>query len=108
MYLVMAYPITSKIWWEWMSRVWRTFPINVNVPTNAKSVIGEISNKDNFANHAWNECYINGKWISEDVTWDAGHVDNSNKFTFNYSNKYFNPDETDFEKDHYKRFEEDY
>lgn len=57
----------------------------------------------NKANHAWNEVLVNGKWIIEDTTWDAGVVNFSTQtFKFKLSNKYFNPVPAKFALDHYK------
>jgi hypothetical protein len=53
------------------------------------------------ANHAWNEVLIDGKWMIQDTTWDAGFVDfASKKFTFKLQQKYFNPDPAKFALDH--------
>lgn len=54
-------------------------------------------------NHAWNEIYVDGKWIIEDTTWDAGYVDfSAQTFTFKLKEQYFNPTLEEFEKDHHK------
>ncbi len=57
--------------------------------------------------HAWNEAYIDGTWIAEDTTWDAGAIDSySKKFHFKLSHKYFNPNMSKFTDDHLKTSEE--
>jgi Uncharacterized protein involved in cytokinesis, contains TGc (transglutaminase/protease-like) domain len=39
-------------------------------------------------NHAWNEVFVDGRWLAMDVTWDAGFVKN-NQFVQSFSRKYF-------------------
>lgn len=52
-------------------------------------------------NHAWNEMLVDGKWIIQDTTWDAGYIDFRTKtFTFKLQQKYFNPDPVIFAEDH--------
>ena len=65
----------------------------------------DVVSKDN--GHAWNETYIDGKWIIQDTTWDAGGVDiSTNKFQFELTHKYFNPSPSTFKLDHTKTSEE--
>ncbi|MTV47717.1 hypothetical protein GJ688_01810 [Heliobacillus mobilis] len=59
-------------------------------------------------NHAWNEVYVNGKWIIEDPTWDAGYVTPDKKFVFSLRDTYFGPDPKEFAKDHLKLTEVEY
>lgn len=49
--------------------------------------------------HAWVEALVDGTWITMDPTWGAGYVQN-NQFTASYSDKYFDPNLSDFEKTH--------
>ena len=43
-------------------------------------------------NHAWNEVFVQDRWIIEDVTWDAGAIDlHSGEWHFRLSDKYFDP-----------------
>lgn len=49
--------------------------------------------------HAWNEAYVNGKWINIDTTWDAGYIRN-NAFVSEPSFKYFNTSPEVFNKTH--------
>jgi len=49
--------------------------------------------------HAWVEANLDGSWITMDPTWGAGYVQN-NRFTAHYSDSYFDPNLTDFEKTH--------
>jgi hypothetical protein len=52
-------------------------------------------------NHAWNEMLIDGRWVIQDSTWDAGSVDFTRKtFTFMPRKKYFDPDPAVFALDH--------
>jgi transglutaminase-like putative cysteine protease len=62
---------------------------------------GETWAKSKGSDHAWNETYIDGKWIIQDATWDAGYVNFTKKtFTFKLGHTYFNPKESVFAKDH--------
>jgi len=52
-------------------------------------------------NHAWNEVFVDGRWVVMDTTWDAGYVDYyTGKFNFRYSTRYFDPSEEAFAVDH--------
>lgn len=54
-------------------------------------------------NHAWNEAYINGRWIIIDTTWDSDNMFEAGKFSeFNglYSYKYFDSTLESFSTDH--------
>ncbi len=52
-------------------------------------------------NHAWNEMLIDGRWIIQDTTWNAGSVDFRRKtFTFMPRMTYFDPDPAFFDLDH--------
>ncbi|MHB1653631.1 MAG: cell wall-binding repeat-containing protein [Desulfitobacteriaceae bacterium] len=54
------------------------------------------------ANHNWNEVFIDNRWIIEDTTWDAGGIDGSGNFRFQYKDQYFNPSPETFSMDHLK------
>ena len=49
--------------------------------------------------HAWNESFVDGKWISIDTTWDAGFIRN-NAFVSSPTSKYFNPEASVFAATH--------
>lgn len=54
-------------------------------------------------NHAWVEAYVDGKWIIQDPTWDAGYLDAKTKgFKFSYSEKFYDPSPSEFAKTHRK------
>lgn len=54
-------------------------------------------------NHAWNEVYLDGKWLVQDATWDAGGILlETQRFYFQYTRKYLFPDEITFSVDHKK------
>ncbi|QGG48046.1 hypothetical protein FTV88_1948 [Heliorestis convoluta] len=36
----------------------------------------------NQSNLAWNEVYINGRWVIQDPTWNAGYVTMDGEFVF--------------------------
>lgn len=52
-------------------------------------------------NHAWNEIYVDGRWMVMDTTWDAGSVNfQTRSFTFRLRDKYFDPSPEIFSLDH--------
>jgi hypothetical protein len=54
-----------------------------------------------WSDHAWNEVYADGRWISQDTTWDAGGVNwQTKKFQFSLKEKYFDPKAEAFAVDH--------
>jgi len=54
-------------------------------------------------NHAWNEAFVDGRWVVMDTTWDAGYIDlHTGNFEFRYSTRYFDPGEESFAADHLK------
>ncbi|MGE5415254.1 MAG: transglutaminase domain-containing protein [Acidobacteriota bacterium] len=67
----------------------------------AKVVYGDAASDGNWEsqNHAWNEVYAAGRWVSVDATWDAGYIKGT-KFVFSYSAKYLNPNATTFAGTH--------
>ncbi|QSX06501.1 transglutaminase domain-containing protein [Sedimentibacter sp. zth1] len=42
----------------------------------------ESTEKISDSNHAWNEVFIDGKWIMIDTTWDSGNDYTDNKFNY--------------------------
>lgn len=50
-------------------------------------------------NHAWIEAKIDGHWLIMDPTWGSGYIEND-QFVPKYTEKYFNPDEAEFNKTH--------
>jgi len=82
----------------------------IGIPTKVVGGTAWDSSKkanSNPSGHAWNESYVDGTWIAEDTTWDAGAIDSySKKFHFDLSHKYFNPNMSKFTDDHLKTSEE--
>lgn len=75
----------------------------VGIPT--KKVTGEVRFGNQpwtgKVNHAWNETLIDGRWVIQDTTWDAGAVDFEKKtFVPKPKKKYFDPTPEQFAKDH--------
>ena len=53
--------------------------------------------------HAWNEVYVNNRWVIEDTTWDSGYVNlDTLKFGFHLCSVYFDPSAEVFARDHKK------
>ena len=68
---------------------------------NANASDQGVSSLDSSVNHAWNEVYIDGRWVVMDPTWDSGYLDSESKqFVRNPQRKYFDPHPGDFAKDH--------
>ena len=83
-----------------------TAALNRAIGIKTKIVVGTASNSSGTEGHAWNESFIDGKWVIQDTTWDAGGIDPKTKqFKFRLSHKYFNPTPEVFEKDHTKNGE---
>lgn len=88
-----------------------TAALNRSIGIRSKVISGTADNQylntissDN--GHAWNETYVDGKWIIQDTTWDAGGVDAKTKqFKFSLSHKYFNPEQRLFGQTHTKEKE---
>lgn len=71
---------------------------SVGIP--ARIAVGEAGNdEDGWVGHAWNEVYVEGKWIIMDPTWDAGYI-RGHRFRDALSHEYFNPSIEKFNKDH--------
>ncbi|MDH7576582.1 MAG: transglutaminase domain-containing protein [Bacillota bacterium] len=62
-----------------------------------KAVEGWQGISNGVPNHAWNEVFIGGRWVTMDVTWDAGYL-NGSSFVPAYTRKYFAPDRALYEK----------
>ncbi|KAB2950840.1 transglutaminase domain-containing protein [Heliorestis acidaminivorans] len=62
----------------------------------------------NQSNHAWNEVYIDGRWVVQDPTWNAGYVTMDGEFVFSLNHKYYDPDPLVFSEDHRKLREFEY
>lgn len=83
-----------------------TAALNRAVGIPARLVTGEalpfgVTQWTGRSNHAWNEVLIDGRWVIQDTTWDAGYVDFlSRKFTPSLRQKYFDPTPEEFAKDH--------
>lgn len=84
-----------------------TAALNRAVGIKTKIIHGEAANENSgeYMGHAWNEVYIDGRWIIQDTTWDAGGVTRNGKFKFQLDHKYFDPDPNVFEKTHVKEEE---
>lgn len=50
-------------------------------------------------NHAWVEVKVDGKWLTMDPTWGSGYIE-KDQFVAAYTDKYFDPNMTEFEKTH--------
>lgn len=80
--------------------------LNRAVGIRTKRISGVATDSTGSYGHAWNETFIDGKWIIQDTTWDAGTVDNkTQKFKFNPSREFFNPTLEKFSKTHIKESE---
>lgn len=82
-----------------------TAALNRAIGLPSKVVLGEgLARGQSWTgimNHAWNETLVDGKWIIQDTTWDAGYIDlHKRSFTFKRSRKYFNPTPEAFALDH--------
>lgn len=84
-----------------------TAALNRTVGIRTKIISGTTNRSNYGGGHAWNETYIDGKWIIQDTTWDAGGVDETTKkFKFKLSHEYFDPSPLAFSLDHTKKEEE--
>jgi hypothetical protein len=54
-------------------------------------------------NHGWVETWIDGRWVVQDTTWDAGYVAGE-EFTFKLNHEYFDPAPDEFTLDHLAAF----
>ncbi|MEX2416454.1 MAG: stalk domain-containing protein [Paenibacillaceae bacterium] len=51
-------------------------------------------------NHAWNEVFVDGRWITQDPTWDAGYIGSNDQFVRDLSDDYYDPTPEAFARDH--------
>lgn len=87
-----------------------TAALNRAVGIKSKIIIGTAiwtdmgetwDNTDKVDNHAWVEVFVDGKWMIQDPTWNAGYIDGAdNSFTFSYSDQYYNPTAAEFALSH--------
>lgn len=79
-----------------------TAALNRAAGLEAKVVIGDANvYQAGWTGHAWNEVKVDGRWVAQDTTWDAGSVDFVKKtFQFRPQRKYFDPSPEEFAKDH--------
>ena len=79
-----------------------TAALNRAVGIRTKVIVGDaFVNNSTWTAHAWNEVKIDGRWMNQDTTWDAGGVDfNTRKFTKAVKQQYFDPKPEVFAKDH--------
>jgi hypothetical protein len=58
--------------------------------------------------HAWNETYVDNRWVIQDTTWDAGGVNvSTGQFVQHFSRKYFDLSPAEFAKTHTLQSEAD-
>lgn len=65
----------------------------------------ELDQQNNKNTYLWNEVFIDGQWLSQNVMFDAVTFDADQGFLPQLSHKYFNPDPAEFEKSHRKHDE---
>jgi hypothetical protein len=82
-----------------------TAALNRAVGIKAKIISGTANNTISSDSHAWNETFIDGRWVIQDTTWDAGEVNDKKEFEFYLTHKYFDPDPIKFAKNHSKVYE---
>lgn len=84
-----------------------TAALNRALGIKTKIIHGQAKNENSgeYIGHAWNEVYIDDRWIIQDTTWDAGGVTRNGKFMFQLDHKYFDPDPKVFKKTHVKEEE---
>ncbi len=51
-------------------------------------------------NHAWNEVFVDERWITHDPTWNAGYIGDNNQFIRVLGHEYFDPNPEVFARDH--------
>ncbi len=83
---------------------------SINIPCNIVSGYalgveeiddwGDVSSSE-APNHAWNEAYVDGRWIIIDTTWDCGNkIENGNKTELPVSHVYFDANIDYFSANH--------
>ena len=65
----------------------------------ARFIAGKAGEGASKENHAWIEAKINDEWIIMDPTWGSGYIQDDT-FVAKYTDKYFNPDEAEFNQTH--------
>lgn len=67
----------------------------------ARVVYGQAGSYKNnlLQNHAWNETFVNGKWVVVDTAWDAGYMKNG-EFIYSPATTFFDPAPSLFAKTH--------
>ncbi|MBS4217442.1 transglutaminase domain-containing protein [Bacillus sp. FJAT-49711] len=65
----------------------------------ARFVSGDAGTGASKENHAWIEAYVDGKWLIMDPTWGSGYLE-GDRFVAKYTDKYFDPDKSNFNKTH--------
>jgi transglutaminase-like putative cysteine protease len=68
----------------------------------AKVVNGQTWESNGWTpqSHAWNEVYVDGRWVTIDAAWDAGYIQNS-LFVAAPTTKYFGQDSGEFAVTHF-------
>lgn len=51
--------------------------------------------------HAWNEAFVNNRWVTIDATWDASYIE-GDRFVKKFSRDYFDPDPSHLALTHHK------
>ena len=76
-----------------------TAALNRAVGIKTQVVTGTVTTSGSTGAHAWNATLINGKWINQDTTFDAGYLDSdTNEFVHEVTRDYFNPSASVFSK----------
>ena len=73
------------------------------VGLSSRSVPDDVLNGKGESNHAWNEAYVNGRWIIIDATWDSNNRYEYGCFSNDtgcYSHRYFDISQECFAEDH--------
>ncbi|MCR2820105.1 transglutaminase domain-containing protein [Lederbergia panacisoli] len=65
----------------------------------ARFVAGDAGTGASKENHAWIEAKVDGKWLIMDPTWGSGYLE-GDRFVAKYTDKYFDPVESEFNKTH--------
>ncbi|MCJ8006546.1 transglutaminase-like domain-containing protein [Lederbergia wuyishanensis] len=65
----------------------------------ARFIAGEAGIGAAKENHAWIEAKVDGNWLIMDPTWGSGYLQ-GDRFVAKYTDKYFDPEEAEFNKTH--------
>ncbi|WP_242655233.1 transglutaminase domain-containing protein [Clostridium cellulovorans] len=83
-----------------------TAALNRAIGIRTKIVGGTATTENRSESHAWNETFVDGRWVIQDTTWDSGFVDyNNNKFVPGLTHDYFDANEQVFSQSHSKENE---